>query len=311
MDLTRERVAPVDRLLAAFNLMMAGVWSLAPGTPHARVLIAAHLAAAALPLLLRRTGTLSAPVAALRHAYPILWLAAFWSEVDAVRQALHPVSNDALIRALDIQLFGSALHQSFMPAASSLWISEPLHFAYFAYYAAIALPLIALGMQGRRTELQQAWFRLMLTYVVCFTLYAIFPVDGPHRTEGFYAGRPADGLVYTLVHAINESGGSTGAAFPSSHAAGAVTIAWLGWLYFSRRVAVLMSIHAAAVVVATFYTQYHYAIDSLAGLLLALSLQLVVAPMLLRRMSPRRTAAPRLPVRPRAAWLLEGDGAVP
>lgn len=306
MDLTYGRATPVDRLLAAFNLIMAGAWALALSRDPAAVWpVTAHAAAATLPLFFSMRPRLSRGVALLRLVYPFLCLAVFWSEVDALSRALHPVANDGVIRALDQAIFGVGLHTWLMPAAPSLWVSEPLHFAYFAYYAAIVLPILALAVQRRHQELNEASFRLMLTYTVCFTLYALFPVDGPHHVDMFYGGRPADGFWYRVVHWVNEGGGSLGAAFPSSHAAGAVTIAFLGRLYFGRRVARLLAVQAAMVVVATTYAQYHYALDAVAGLLLAIVLQGVVAPVLLRGSAAASLPVPPLPLAPRMPWALE------
>lgn len=316
MALTHQGVAPVDWLLAGFNLIMASLWAtVLDATPAAPWICATHLAASALPWLFAVRSNLARPVRWLRRIYPLAWLLAFWTEIEGLRLALHDTANDALIRALDTQLFGTALHVSWMPEMPSLWISEPLHFAYFAYYAAIALPLLVLVLQRRAGDLREAEFRLLLTYTACFVAYALFPVDGPHRFEALYLGRPADGFWYRIVHAINDSGGSLGAAFPSSHAAGAVTIAYLGWLFFSRPAALLMTLHAAAVVLATFYTQYHYAIDAFVGLGLALALQRWLAPALLRsrRIRVRDRAplrAPRLPALP-IDWAAGPPGAQP
>lgn len=300
MAVKATAVAPVDRLLAAFNGFMAVAWASATdGTGAAPWLFcAAHAAAAGLPWLIGRAGGLSPAVAALRHTYPLLWLPAFWLEVDPLRRALHDVANDSFVRALDTSLTGVPLHATWMPAMPFAWLSEPLHFAYFIYYLTIVAPLVVLALR-RRADAGEAVFRIMLTYVACFASYALFPVDGPHHLEVMYRGPTADGFWYGIVHGINDAGGSLGAAFPSSHAAGAVTIACIGAFYFRRWVAVLLGIQAAAVVLATFYTQYHYAIDALAGAALALVLQLLVAPVLLRPSAPReRLHVPRLPVPP-------------
>lgn len=308
MDLRLMRAAPVDRVLAAFNLAMATAWSLVLGrVSGAAWLCLAHLGAAALPLLIERVRRPARFTVLLRCSYPLPWLAVFWTEIDSLRRALHASAHDPFIRLLDVSLFGRALHSVFMPTFSTLWVSEPLHFAYFAYYAAIGVPLLALAVQRRFPDLGEAYLRLMLTYTVCFTLFALFPVDGPHHLEPIFSGRPADGLWYRVVHAVNERGGSLGAAFPSSHAAGAVTIAFIGWRFFRRRIALLITVHAGMVVLATFYTQYHYAIDSFAGVALAVVLQTWIAPLLL---GPRRASVPvpRLPVMPRYALGIERPG---
>jgi membrane-associated phospholipid phosphatase len=299
MAVNATPIAPVDRLLAVFNAFMAVAWASAMGRSGAAPwMCAAHAAAAGLPWLIARAGGMGPVVAAIRHTYPLLWLPAFWLEIDPLRRALHDVAHDDLVRALDAGLTGAPLHAIWMPAMPFAWLSEPLHFAYFIYYFTIIAPLAVLVLR-HRSHAGEAVFRIMLTYVVCFASYALFPVDGPHHLESMYRGPTADGFWYGIVHGINDAGGSLGAAFPSSHAAGAVTIACIGALYFRRWVAVALGIQAAAVVLATFYTQYHYAIDAFAGAALALALQVLVAPVLLRpSATAERMHVPRLPVPP-------------
>lgn len=303
----KQGAAPFDRVLAAYNLLMAAIWlGISPRTAAAPWIGGAHLAAAALPMLLDHATLRSRGMRYLRLAYPLVWLGAFWSEVDLLRRALHPHAYDAIIRVLDAGVFGQSLHTTLIATFPSLWVSEPLHFAYFAYYPAIGLPIVVLAWQGRLAAVQEMYFRLMLAYVACFSLYAIFPVDGPQLGEAFFHGQPAGGVWYRVVHAVNGVGGSLGAAFPSSHATGAVSIACCGWVYFRRPVALLMTLHAGMVVVATCYTQYHYAIDSVAGLTLALVVQLWLAPALLAY--HRRPV--KLPALPRVRWPVGEAGGV-
>lgn len=313
MALNHRGIAPVDRLLAVFNLIMAAVWvALLDARPAAPWLCLAHGSAAALPWLIGRARRpLAPPVLVLRQAYPLLWLLVFWTEVDFVRHALHTASHDALISALDVAVFGTALHSVAQPLLPSLWISEPLHFSYFAYYATIPLPLLVLALRRRTAAFDEAMFRLLLTFTTCFLAYALFPVDGPQRFGRFFDGPQADGFWYGIVHVVNSTGGALGAAFPSSHVAGAVTVAYLGWSFLSRPLAVLLTVQAAGVFLATFYTQYHYAIDSVAGLLVALVVQLWLAPALLGWQGRVRPSVPvpRLPVRPDLGWGFDRAGA--
>lgn len=274
-------ITAVDRLLAAYNVALAGVWLAWAGrAPGAVALAAAHIAGALLPWLLLRTSRLPRPAALLRDFYPLVWLAAFWSEVDIIRRTMHVAARDGAIRSLDLAIFGVHLHEIALPALP--WISEPLHFVYFAYYATIVVPIVVLYYQGRRMEQLEALFRLLATYTACFIVYIVFPVDGPAHAGTAYRGPAETGLFFGLVHLVNGAGSSLGAAFPSSHVAGAVTIAFIGRSWFSRKVATLLTVQAAGVLLATFYTQYHYAADSVAGLVLALVLQGLVVPRVLR-----------------------------
>lgn len=293
---------PVDRLVAAYNLVMAGVWATLLGrVPEAPLFAAGHAVAAALApaiggLRLRLAGR-QAPALEL---YPLVLIAAYWSELNRLRYPLHAVGNDALIQRLDLSVFGVHLQAVWMPAMPQLWLSELLHFVYFLYYPLIAVPAIVLALQRRTGALREATLRLMVTYLACFLVYAAFPVDGPSCFVPRYQGAHMGGLFYRLVHGAIAMGDSRGTAFPSSHVAGAITAACIAWLHFSRRVAWALSVQAAGVVLSTVYTQNHYAIDSLIGMVFALSLQTVVLPLArrgrARGRSPRTAPGRALPV---------------
>jgi membrane-associated phospholipid phosphatase len=78
-----------------------------------------------------------------------------------------------------------------------------------------------------------------------------------------------------------------------------VTIAFIGWRWFSRPVALLLTLEAAGVVMSTVYTQNHYAIDSLAGIVWALALQGLMVPFFklwLQPMKREPRPVPQLPV---------------
>jgi membrane-associated phospholipid phosphatase len=64
--------------------------------------------------------------------------------------------------------------------------------------------------------------------------------------------------------------------------AASTTMAYLGIRWLSKPAATLLVLAAVGVALSTFYTQHHFAIDSLAGIVLALWLQLRVAPALSR-----------------------------
>ena len=287
---------PVERLLAAYNVVMAAVWATLLGRmPEASLFLAAHAAGAALApavgaLRLRFAGR-GAPALEL---YPLVLIAMFWSELNRLRYPLHAASNDALIQRLDLSVFGLHLQAVWMPAMPQVWVSELMHLVYFLYYPLIAVPSIALALQRRTGALREAVLRLMVTYLACFVVYAAFPVDGPSCFVPRYQGAHTAGLFYGLVHGAIALGDSRGTAFPSSHVAGAVTAACIGWLFFRRRVAWALIVQAAGVVASTVYTQNHYAIDSLAGVAFALALQAVVVPLARRRLAraPSLCAAP-------------------
>lgn len=294
MALTRG-VLPLDWLMAAYNLLLGAIWwanwRLAPYAPGIAI---AHLAAAGLPWLIaraprRRWGW----IAAWYDLYPLLLLLPFWTELDLLRGVLGSHGFDAQVRSLDLALFGMHPHAVWLPRMDTLWISEPMYFVYYAYYATIFAPPIVLAFLGRRAALRDATFRLMATYLLCYLVYIVFPVYGPHILEPGHQGPHANGFFYQLVAAAHAAGDARGTAFPSSHVAGAVTIAFIAWRWFPRGLALLLALEAVGVALSTVYTQNHYGMDSLAGIAWAVAIQVGVVPLLgyLRRPAGRRSAA--------------------
>jgi len=301
MDL-KPRVLPIDRFVAIYNAALAALWATYLGrAPHATWLALGHVAAVALPALLRRApAPLSPSLRALRELYPVIWLAAFWPELGLLQQLRIPPTFDQQIAALDLALFGlhgSHVNLVWMPRMPSLWLSEPMHFSYWAYYLLIALPPLALTLLGRTAALRDLVFRLLLTYLTCYAIYLVYPVYGPGLTLPRYAGPLNDGLFYRLVDSTLGAGDSPGSAFPSSHVAGAVTIAYACSRWVPRRVATLLWIEAIGVLVSTVYTQHHFPIDALSGFAGALLLQIAVAGPVARWLGGRaRVPGPVLPV---------------
>ena len=281
----KQRLLLVDWVVAAYNLFFGIIWLSQSGKAwFAALLGMAHLAGLVLMWLLSRApAVLSPAMRPLREIYPLLFLAVFWLELDVLRPVLALQSGDALVAALDRLVFRVSLHEIWLPNMSAVWFSEIMYLAYEGYYPLIFLPPVVLLLQQRREALRDVTFRLVLVYLVCFSLYAAFPVDGPHFLQEPFQGPHASGILYGVNQTLQELGDSLGCSFPSSHVAAAVSIAYIGWMYFPRWIATVMTVEALGVMLATVYTQNHYAIDSLAGLVLALVVQLWAVPAIYRR----------------------------
>jgi membrane-associated phospholipid phosphatase len=144
-------------------------------------------------------------------------------------------------------------------------LSEVLHFAYASYYLIVYLPPIALYVTGKRDAFVKTVLALTIVYGACFIVYALFPVDGPRYLVGPAAA--PDGPVRRFVLALLERGSSRGTAFPSSHVAASLVSA-LCALRYQRRVGLLVTPFVVALIVATVYGGFHYAVDALVGVIL-------------------------------------------
>lgn len=281
----KQGILLVDWVVAGYNLVFGIIWVSQIGKVwFATLLAAAHVAGLALPWLFSKAPKeLTPALRTLRDIYPLLFLAVFWPELDVLRPVLALESADPIVAALDVFVFRVHLHDIWLPKMSAVWFSEVMYFAYEGYYPLVFVPPLVLLFQRRNSALRDATLRLVLVYLVCFLTYAVFPVDGPHFLHAPFQGPHTSGFFYGVNQALQASGDSLGCSFPSSHVAAAVSSAFIGWLYFPRWIAILMTVEAAGVALATVYTQNHYAIDSLAGLVLALAVQLWIVPRLYRK----------------------------
>ncbi len=240
-----------------------------------------------MPWLYKRAfDQLSKVVASVREIYPLIWIIAFWTELDFLRHLLHTGPNDQPIAALEVALLGFNIDSVWMPNMPATWFSELMHLLYFAYYPAVLLPLVYVAVAGSAAMKRDITFRVMLVYLACFAVYMAYPVDGPHFIGARYEGALQQGFFYRLVWVVQGAGDSQGCSFPSSHVAASVTMAYLALRWFRRPVAALLAAAAVGVTLSCVYTQNHYAVDALAGIVWALALQLVVAPALLRWWEP-------------------------
>jgi membrane-associated phospholipid phosphatase len=286
-------VYPVDWIVALYNAVLAMVWlGLAPRVAGAPWLTLAHAAAAGLPWLFRSLPRVPSRARGLRDSYPLIGLALFWAELGPL-QALHGAEpRDLFVEQLDLALFGVHWQEIWMNSMPGRWMSEAMHFAYFLYYLLLVIPPLAIGFRRGLRAFRSVVLALMITYLSCFLFYLVFPVNGPRAIGAASLPAAPDGFFHSLVERIRASGDSLGTAFPSSHVAGAATIAWVSWRWLSRKWSAVLTFAALAVALATVYTRNHYAVDALAGLLWIVPLQGWLAPTL-ERLGPDSGRIPR------------------
>ncbi len=279
-----SKVLPVDMWVACFNLMMLVVWlPLTPVEPGARWLGAVHAVALLLPwLLANRRQPDSGLVRRLRMVYPLLWACAFWREIDVHFRLQGGRAYDGLVLRFDSTVFGAHLHAAWPSALPHPLFSELMQGFYFSYYLLLLGVPLGFLLVGTRATARDVVLRIAVTYLACFIVYMVLPTVGPLSGLERLPHQLAPGWFAGLNHAIRNAGDALGTAFPSSHVAGAVTLAWLLWCYAPRGLALAASVSALGVLGATVYTQNHYGIDALAGLVVAIILQGVVVPLLNR-----------------------------
>lgn len=231
----------------------------------------------------------------LSTVYPLFFVALFYREVDVLNQLLSSGYHDQEIRALDQALLIGDLRQRLLSWFPYPWLEGLMNVGYFSYYFLLPAGGIPLAVKSRWQQLEEFVFVNFLTYAVCYAFFIVYPVIGPffevHPVGSFDHKDWMSRLTYTLV----SRWGDRGAAFPSAHVAVAVVVVVLARRH--QLVAFWFLVPCAVgLTCATVYCGYHYAVDALAGILLA-GVMLAVAPRFhraLERLSGLRASAPRL-----------------
>jgi membrane-associated phospholipid phosphatase len=295
----RRLGAPVDRLIGAYAVISGGALLFAHRPASWPLLAVLHLAAALIGFgappaawLWSRLAARAPRVAELLAGwYPLLLVPALYSELAVLNQAVFGGAYfDSLVIGWEQWLFGGQPSREWAVAAPWLWLSEPLHAAYLAYYPLIYGPPLGLWLAGRRSDFEICVFTLMLVFFAHYVFFIYFPVQGPRYLFPPHAGGLEDGFFHGLAHRLLEAGSSRGAAFPSSH----VGVAVAQVIVVARvapRFALLLAALAGALAAGAVYGGFHYAIDAVAGALLGGAAALA-APALYRRLRRMERPSP-------------------
>lgn len=277
LDVETGGARPMNRLFAIYAL----VSGLALAFPHRPanwpLLVALHLVVAAWALGAPPLGRWSTravrrwprPGQFLADAYPLLLIPLLYTELAPLNQAVHGGWYfDDLILRWEEALFRMQPSVALWQALPFPILSELLHGAYLSYYAIIYVPPLILWMSGRIEPFREMVFTVMLTFFAHYLFFIFFPVQGPRYIFPQPDGVIAGGAIFQFTHLVLEAGSSQGAAFPSSHVGVAFAQTALAARYLPR-LAPWVFVVSIALAISTVYGGFHYAIDAIGGLVLA------------------------------------------
>jgi membrane-associated phospholipid phosphatase len=194
---------------------------------------------------------------------PLLAAPLLYAEIPRLIAAVGTSYHDVLIQDWEMALFRSQPSRMLAGALPVLWVSELLHLGYLAYYPAIFAPPLLLYMRRERRAFAETVLALATTYLLCWVLFVLMPVEGPRYLWNAPPDVP-DGPVRRAAMSILAAGSSRGAAFPSSHMA-VMTCQTVMALAWQKRVGHVLAVVSVLVGVGAVYGGYHYAVDIVAG----------------------------------------------
>jgi hypothetical protein len=210
----------------------------------------------------------------------VLLFAASWLVFPlfkAIRQGWITHTYDATLLMLDRTLWGGLSLPEHALGLERVWLSEVLCAGYFCFYLVVLLPVIFFAARRATRDAQWFLFGLNLMYMIGFAGYMLVPAGGPYMAFPATFPYPVQGGPITTFLTGLVAQGITGMdVFPSLHSG--ISIYVWGFLTLAgyRRAAWLLAPIVLSIVVATVYLRYHYGIDLIAGVLLAVGVLRVV-----------------------------------
>ncbi len=219
----------------------------------------------------------------LRHEFwaPLLYRLAIYGGVQLsyfFLSGLLPIVNtttlDQELYDLDMALFGfepAMLMDSWVTPVTTEWFA----FFYFSYFFLLAVHVIPILMFSRNARmLSEFALGLILIFCIGHLVYMLVPGYGPYKAMAEAFDNPfPKGMWLDLVMSTVQSGGAQMDIFPSLHTGAPTYILLFSYRYRDRMPFryswVVIAVFAVNIIIATMFLRWHYVIDVVAGLLLA------------------------------------------
>jgi membrane-associated phospholipid phosphatase len=238
--------------------------------PRRAWLVAAHVTLSGLLVILSRARPTSGILRVILDWHPLMLFPLFYKEVEVLAAGIGDWRLTAAIPAWESALFAG--HPSLYVSERLAYVplSEFLHFCYLSYVIVIPSVTAYWYVSGRRSAFGELVLMLSTVLLGSYLFFILLPVDSPYYLSP-RLGPPLSGhFFFDLVHQMSARGGARGGAFPSAHVSGAVVVTLVAWRH-QRRLACVLVPFTASVMIATVYGRFHYALDTLAGAVLAIA----------------------------------------
>src|SRR5262249_47175374 len=279
---------PSEKIIIANSIIVVCLLGVAArDDARALLYIAAHAAAAG--MLVALAGSSSGLWGLLRHWFGLIYLPLCYKEVPYLVPALRLQPADFTLANWDLMMWRVdpvfRLSAPQMPA-----LVELLQAVYALFIPGVLGLAILLWWRKSREEFRYGAFLLVATFLISYLGYLFFPARGP-RFMPYAAFHPALHGLWTfnfLQGLLDSLEGVQYDCFPSGHVAVVLVGCYIA-RQISGRVFYAFSVFAALITFSTVYLRYHYVIDVIAGIALAISL-MAAAPWIYRRLGSQAPA---------------------
>ena len=215
----------------------------------------------------------------LRDWVPLLMLISGYAWIGEVMELSVQHSVDDALHRADLWLFGTdplVALERIISVPLSVWLA----FAYSMYAALFAVVPSTLWLTKGRAAFRELALMLGSAMAVTWFSYLIFPAKGPVLSQTFAV--PLDTyFIEPIKEALMDTARITWDCFPSMHTCATLIFWYAAWRH-ARTLFWVMAPIALSIPFACVYLRYHYVVDVLAGIALAMVVALA-APRLTAR----------------------------
>jgi len=277
---------PVDKIMLTYGVFttvaILGWWN---QVPYASALLAAHVGGVGLLLFEILRPNLTSWF--FRHWYPLPYVAACYKEMALLIPAIRRGSADQWLANLDYSLWGT--HPTvWLERLQSPPLTEFLQWVYTLFVPMVLLPAFLLWKRRSYAGFQYFAFLIALGYLVSYIGYLIVPARGPRFLLAPLQHVPLRGLwlFQGMQATLDKLESAHYDCFPSGHTELTI-LAWWSTRQFGKPLLFWLSFaYTLSIIFATVYLRYHYSVDVLAGVLVAVFL-IGAAPFTFRKLTSK------------------------
>lgn len=213
----------------------------------------------------------------IRFFLPLVMYGAMYETIHTMLTVSRPVLIDEILRLADIVLFGRDPVEWLGMNGHPL-LTDFLYLSYFSYYFGMPVLLILMWRRNSETEFRRVLSAMTIGWYGALITYLLFPALGPQR---FYPNElptiegmlPISGWIQTFLASTLSP--NIRDCVPSMHTA--ITLLTLVYGFRFRRTFFWIYLpFGCGLILATVYTQQHYAVDVLFGVLAAYAIYMIV-----------------------------------
>jgi membrane-associated phospholipid phosphatase len=241
-----------------------------PQIPSSGPLLLIYLSLIVFQVIIVRISTFNAVLSYTRDIiFPVIAVVILFDSLGLIVHAVNPRDIDYLLIQIDYRLFG--LYPTvYMEKFVHPVLTDILQIAYSTYYFLPVTLGVVLKHGGKQEALERTLFTILLCFYLSYAGYLLFPALGPRYAMNHLHEEELGGFLFSeaIQNMLNLLEGVKRDAFPSGHTAIALVVLYLSFRY-ARTLFSILLLPVLLLIAATVYCRYHYVIDVIGGVILA------------------------------------------